>query len=543
MSARPFDSLPLAQGRRIPLMVLLVGLLLVTAPPVIGTAPLAPFTQAQPSSELDGFDAFVASAMRDWKVPGVAVGVIRDGKVVLAKGYGFRDVGKQLPVTSQTLMAIGSNSKSFTVMLLGMLAEEQKLDLDKPVRNYLPDFQLQDDVATRLMTPVDLISHRSGLPRHDAMWGAGGFNRKELYQRLRFLEPSASFRQRYQYNNLMFMTAGILVEQVAGQSWDTLIKDRVFTPVGMTQSNTTVRDMPKAPDYSLPYVERGDRAVPVPFRNIDAVAPAGAINSNIDDMLRYVQMHIDRGSVGGKALISRAFSARMQAVHSAPDFSFDADDPGYTEFGPGGYGLGLGIRSYRGHKQVAHSGGIDGFISAMTWLPDDRLGIVVLSNLSGTNPVPNLVTQNLCDRLLHLPAVDVIARAKAAQARTEKRGTEREQKIDAERITGTSPSHPLADYAGTYEHPAYGPVRIGHDAGQLTMMYGLQIRRFEHFHYDVFRAVKTPEMRDWDPRMRISFSTNAAGRIDSVGVPFEPALAELIFKRKPASTSTASAGQ
>jgi len=526
-------------ARRTSLMILVLTL-------VMATARLAPqaWLQSQPVPELDGFDTFVTDVMRDWKIPGVAVGVIRDGTVVLAKGYGYRDVTKKLPVTSQTLMAIGSNSKSFTVTLMGMLADERKLDLDKPVRTYLPDFELQDDIATRLMTPVDLVTHRSGLPRHDALWGAGGFARKELYQRLRFLEPTATFRQRYQYNNLMFMTAGILVEQVAGQPWETQIKDRIFTPLNMTRSNTSVRDMPSAPDYSLPYVERSGNVVSVPFRNLDGVAPAGAINSNIDEMLRYVQMHIDQGAVGGKAIISKAFSARMQAVHSAPDFTYDADEPVYGEFGAGGYGLGVLVRSYRGHKHVSHTGGIDGFISTMTWLPHDRIGIVVLSNLSGTNPVPNIVTQNLCDRLLRLAPVDVVTRAKAAQERSEKRGTEREQKREAERIAGTSPSHPLADYAGTYEHPGYGTVKITQDGQQLTMTYGFQARRFEHFHYDVFRSVATPTTRPWDPSTRLAFTSNAAGRIDSVSVPLEPALpGGVIFKRQPAPAGTSSAGQ
>jgi hypothetical protein len=254
-------------------------------------------------------------------------------------------------------------------------------------------------------------------------------------------------------------------------------------------------------------------------------------------------MHIDQGSVGGKAIISKPFSARMQTIHSAPDFAFDADEPVYTEFGSAGYGLGVLVRTYRGHKHVSHTGGIDGFISAMTWLPHDRIGIVVLSNLSGTNPVPNIVTQNLCDRLLGLSPVDVVARAKAAQGRTEKRGTERELKREAERVAGTSPSHPLADYAGTYEHAGYGIVKIGESSGQLTMTYGFQVRRFEHFHYDVFRSVSTPTTRPWDPRTRLAFTSNAAGRIDRVSVPLEPALPDgVIFKRQQASTGILSAG-
>ena len=254
---------------------------------------------------------------------------------MLAKGYGHRDVEKGLPVTDKTLMAIGSNSKSFTVTLMGTLSDEKKLEWDKPVREYLPDFQMQNDIATRLMTPTDLVTHRSGLPRHDRMWFATGFSRKEMYDRLRFLDPSATFRQRYQYNNLMFMTAGYLTEKITGDTWENLIKQRIFVPLGMTRSNTSVRDMPVSDDYAQPYVASDRRARRVPFRNIDAIGPAGAINSSVDEMLRYVQMHIDQGSAGGRQIISKRFSALMQSLHSASPVSIDLDAPTYTEFGPG----------------------------------------------------------------------------------------------------------------------------------------------------------------------------------------------------------------
>ncbi|MBA2259556.1 MAG: DUF3471 domain-containing protein, partial [Acidobacteria bacterium] len=213
----------------------------------------------------------------------------------------------------------------------------------------------------------------------------------------------------------------------------------------------------------------------------------------------------------------------------------------YTEFGPGGYGLGVAVRSYRGHKHVSHTGGIDGFISSMSWLPHDRLGIVVLTNFSGVNPVAGMLAQNLTDRLLGVEPVDVVARAREAQARSERLGTERERKKEAERIHGTSPSHPLADYAGSYEHPGYGLITIAHDSGRLTLTLGSAVTTFEHFHYDVFRAVKTPDTNDWDTRMRMVFSSGASGRIDTVGVPLEASGPDLLFKRKPAVAGTSSA--
>jgi CubicO group peptidase (beta-lactamase class C family) len=493
---------------------------------------------AQAIEKLDGFDAYVERVMAEWKIPGLAVGIIKEGKVVLAKGYGHRDVDKKLPVTPQTLMAIGSNSKSFTVTLMGMLSDEGRLDWDKPVRTYLPDFELHDEVSARLMTPTDLVTHRSGLPRHDQVWLPATLSRKELYARLRHLEPSATFRQRYQYNNLMFMTAGHLVERVTNESWDDLVRQRIFTPLGMIRSNTSVREMPKSDDYALPHVEREGKITAVPFRNIDAVGPAGSINSSIDDMLRYVQMHIDQGTAGSKAILSKRFAARMQSLHSAAPVTIDLDAPVYTEMGAGGYGLGVSVRSYRGHKLVDHGGGIDGFISAMSWMPHDRLGVVVLTNLSGINPAPNIVTLNAYDRLLGLDPVDYVARSKAAQERNQRQGAEREKKREAERTDGTSPSRPLAQFAGTYEHPAYGTVTIAENESRLSLTRGRETTLLEHFHYDVFRAVATVDTREWTARPRMTFTAGASGRVESIAIPLEPTVADIVFKRRAATTGT-----
>jgi len=302
-------------------------------PALVGQAgpPAAPTSRSAVSGDraLRGLDDFVARVMKEWQVPGLALGLIQDGKPVLLQGYGYRDVEKRLPVTPRTLMAIGSNTKSFTVVLMGMLADSAKLEWDKPVRTYLPDFQLYDDFATREMTPRDLVTHRSGLPRHDGLWYGRSFNREELYRRLKYLEPSASFRSRWQYQNLMFLTAGYLVERRTGRSWDDLIRERVFAPLEMTRSNTSVRDLPAADDAALGYVWRDCPAekaagmvgtagaagaaapsstecglVQVPYRNIDAVAPAGSINSDVEEMLHYIQFHIDSGRYNGRAIIS-----------------------------------------------------------------------------------------------------------------------------------------------------------------------------------------------------------------------------------------------
>jgi CubicO group peptidase (beta-lactamase class C family) len=365
------------------------------------------------SADLDGIDDFIASVMTEWKVPGLAIAVVKDGQVILSKGYGYRNVEKQLPVTPRTLFAIGSITKSFTVSVLGMLADEGKLDWDKSVRTYLPDFQLYDPVATEHMTPRDLVTHRSGLPRHDMLWYNTDLNRKQIYDRLRYLEPSKDFRSAYQYNNLMFMTAGILASQVAGAKWEDLVRQRIFKPLDMTRSNFSVNDSQKSDDFALPYTKIKDEVKPVPFHNIDEVGPAGSINSSVEEMIGYVQFHINKGKVGETQFLSENTAEQMQT----PQMVIPPSPVQYDELGHAGYGMGFAVSSYRGNKLVEHGGGIDGFISLLSFMPRKKIGMIVLTNLSGTNPVNAIITRNIYDRLLGVDQIDWVGRIRPACCR------------------------------------------------------------------------------------------------------------------------------
>lgn len=481
--------------------------------------------QRSSAPNLTGFDQWVTSVMAEWKIPGLAVGAVQDGKVVFAKGYGLRDVEAKLPVTPQTVMAIGSNSKSFTAVLMAMLADEKKLDWDTPVRTYLPDFRLYDEIATQELTPKDLVTHRSGLPRHDNLWYGRPFTREQLYQRLRYIEPSASIRSRYQYQNLMFMTAGILTERLTGRTWEQQLQDRIFTPLGMTRASASANDIVRAGDFAYPYMVRNDSVVRVPYRNIDAVGPAGSINASVEDMLKYIQFRIDQGTAGGKRLVSEAQERLMQSPHMVSGAGFD-----YPELGLGNYGLGVGVSTYRGHKLVVHGGGIDGFISSMSWLPDRKVGIMVLTNFSGDNPVPVMVMRTLYDRLLGAPAVDWAARTRTAAAEDRARQQKAREARQAERKTGTSPSHPINAYAGSFEHPGYGTLVVTVDDGKLTATLDPHRVALEHFHYDVWEINDPGNVVPFGGRLR--FLTNGKGEIDQVAVPLEPNVSDIVFKRK-----------
>jgi len=490
-----------------------------------GSAQTATSLRAQSEDPFAGFEAFVTGVMEDWNIPGVAVGVIRDGKVLLARGFGYRDIEAELPVTEHTTMAIGSNSKSFTVTLMGMLVDQGKLEWDRPVRDYLPDFRLHDEFATAEMTPRDLVTHQSGLPRHDNVWYGRTGSRAEIFAKLRYLEPNASFRSRYQYQNLMFMTAGYLTERITGEDWDDLMDQWIFTPLGMERSNTSVRDTPGSGDYAVPYLLRDGTLTRVPFRNIDAVGPAGSVNSNVTEMLAYIQAHIDGGVFDGHSLLSEETSANMQQAQ----FAMPGESE-FTELGQASYGLGLRVSSYRGHKMVAHGGGIDGFISSMSWLPRERIGVMVLTNRSGDmNPVPVMIAYNVYDRLLGLDPVDWNARnlelRDEQRARAEK--TRREQ--EAKRVSGTQPSHALADYAGTYEHAGYGGMAIQVQGGRLVIVYEDFELDLEHFHYDIFRITSPPNIVPVTGL--VTFTTNADGVVGSVAIPFEPNGTAIVFER------------
>jgi len=507
---------------------------------LVAVLPTTALPQAAPKG-LQGLDQYVTGVMQEWHVPGLALGVIQDGRPVLLQGYGFRDVEGRLPVTPRTLMAIGSNTKSFTVVLMGMLVDSGKLDWDKPVRTYLPDFQLYDQFATQEMTPRDLVTHRSGLPRHDAVWYGRSFTRAELYQRLRYLEPSASFRSRWQYQNLMFMTAGYLVERLTGRSWDDLVRERIFQPLGMNRSNTSVRDLPASDDYALAYFWRdcpapgaagGSRsqALPcglskIPYRNIDAVAPAGSINSSAEEMLHYIQFHLDSGFYAGRPLLSKRNATLMQT----PQMLVGDPEIWPDELGTASYGLGLSITTYRGRKLVQHGGGIDGFISQMAWMPKERIGVVVLTNLSGNNPVPNIVTRHVLDRLLGLEPIDWVARIKKQQEEARARQETQRQERAAERKPGTSPSHPLAAYAGEYEHPGYGRLTVGLNGEALELSYEAFRVPLTHFHYDVFTIEDEGNIVPLSGR--VTFLMNQKGDVDRIAVPFEPNVPDIVFRR------------
>ncbi len=256
------------------------------------------------NTQLADFGAWIEAMMQTWKVPGLAVGVVQDGKVIFLEGFGVRDVEQQLPVTPNTLFALASGTKAFTTAALGLLADEGTLDWDAPVRGTVPSFKLYDDVATERLTPRDLVTHRSGLPRHDLAWYQSPFDRAELWRRLQFLQPNKDIRTDWQYQNLMYMAAGYVLQQITGMAWEDFVRTRIFAPLGMTRSNFAVGDSQADADHALPYKEIAEQVQRIPFYEQFAIGPAGSINTCVADMTRWLLMHIGKGEIDGQRLLS-----------------------------------------------------------------------------------------------------------------------------------------------------------------------------------------------------------------------------------------------
>jgi len=497
---------------------------------------LLPGAAQAPASQvprtLDDLEQFVPAQMQNWKVPGLAMAVVKNGQVIYSRGFGVRAIKDNLPVTTKTIFAIGSISKSFTSLSMGMLNDEGKLDWDKPLRNYLPEFQMYDPVASERMTPRDLISHRVGMAGHDLLWYSSDFSREDLVRRLRFLQSDHDFRSGYHYNNLLVMTAGYLIGKVSGESWEDFVRRRVFAPLQMTSSNFSVLDSQKSSDFSHPYRkdEHTGAVSEIPFHTMSAIGPAGSVNSNVEDMARYAIFQLGKGKLGDRQLVSEA---NLNLTHT-PQVPMPGGLPS-KEIGPRSYAMGWVISSYRGHPLWWHNGGIDGFYSLLALLPDENLGVVILTNLLEYDPVPEIVAHHIYDHLLGLDPIDWAKHFRESEE-TQKTAEDAERKKElSERKANTHPSHQLKEYAGQYENPGYGVITIQPQEDGFNATLNKLAFPLHHYYYDVFES---PENSTGAVDIgKLRFLTNMSGDIDGIAAPLEPEAPEIVFTRIPEKRS------
>ncbi len=485
------------------------------------------FAQLPSDKRLKGLDTFVTRILKGFNAPGVSIAVIEKGKVVYTGGFGYRDMDKKLPVTENTQFGIGSCTKAFTASMLGMLEAEGKVDIDKPVRNYLPELKFQNEYTNNHVTLRDMMSHRTGLPRHDLSWYASWASREELLKRIEFMEPTAELREKWQYNNFMFLAQGVVIEKLTGKSWEDNIKERIFTPIGMNNSNLSTIEMEKSPDHSLAFASTDSTIKAIPYRNIDAMGPAGSINSCAKDMAKWLLTWVNGGKYNGKEVFSAAYKSDAITIQMA----MGGGTPGVEnpDLHVSGYGLGWMISSYRGHYRVEHGGGIDGFITTTGFFPSDSIGIFIVSNQGA---VVSNIRNFIADRMLNLSyrnwpetQLDAIAKAREKKDKVEKNDS-------LGHIFNTTPSHDLKDYTGTYTNNGYGTLEVSMgDSGLVTKFNSLNVR-LDHFHYDQFNGILTdPSLAGSDP-IRFNFHINSKGEIYLLTIPFESGVKDIEFKKE-----------
>lgn len=465
--------------------------------------------RAKPAANpLTGLDVYIEKAMHDHEVPGLAIAVVRNDSVVYAKGFGVRKLGSPERVDENTLFAIGSASKSFTAAAIGMLVDEGKVKWDDPAAKYLPSLQLYDPYASRELTVRDLLSHRSGLSRGDLLWYGNTYSRDDILQRVRYLKPSWSFRSQFGYQNIMYLAAGEVVAHVAGISWDDFIQRRIFDPLGMTSSNTSTKRLAGQANVAQPHSRIDDTVRVVPYRNIDNIAPAGSINSNVLDMAKYVRFHLNEGKWNGKALVTGGTHAEMWKAHTVIPMEgfWKAAAPGAHL---SAYGLGWFLQDYRGRLVVQHGGNIDGMSAHVAMMPEEKTGVVVLTNLNGAL-VADVLAYRVFDQFLGAPLGDPSGEALKVIAAAEKQGKEAQASLEKARRQGTKPSLALRDYAGTYSDSMYGDLKVTEESNRLRVQYGGAFDgTTEHWHYDTFRTT-------WKDRglgkAMITFTVDASGK-------------------------------
>jgi len=466
---------------RILTVALLILLTLAGALPAKSPAPVPP-----------DLDAYLARVMKAFEVPGVGLAIVKDGKVVIAKGYGVRRLGEPTLVNGQTLFGIASNTKAFTATAMALLVEEGKLEWDAPVIRYLPWFQMWDPFVTRELTVRDLLVHRGGLGlgAGDLLWWpASTYDRKEIARRLRFIPPVASFRSAYAYDNVLYLIAGEVIEAVSGKIWEDFVAERILKKVGMTGSQVRHAAVAEGGNAAAPHASVEGVVRPVKPFDSDNTNPAGGICSSAEDMAKWLIVQLNRGLLAdGTRLFSERSARQLTTLVTPMPFGEPPAEVAAQRMNFRGYALGFEVHDYRGKKVVTHTGGLPGYLSEVTMVPELGLGVVVLTNQeSGAAFIS--VTNWILDHYLGAVPMDWVDAYLKLMARQKAAYAEAGQKAAAGRHVSSKPSLPLECYAGTYNDGWYGDIEIAFENDKLVMRFtktALLVGEMEHWQYDSF---------------------------------------------------------
>ncbi|MCH6233768.1 serine hydrolase [Cognataquiflexum rubidum] len=482
-----------------------------------------------------GLDAELDKLLKTWHAAGFAVAVVEKDKIVYSKGFGYRDYENKTPVTPNTNFAIGSSSKAFTSGLLGILKEEGKLTFEDSPIKHIPELRFKNAEMNELITIRDIMTHRTGLPRHDISWYLFSSNsRDSLMQRIVYQEPFAKVRERWYYNNFMFLTQGVIAERITGKSWEENIDQHFFQPLEMKTSSTVIDGLKNGKEASFGYQVKNDSVIKkMDYYDIAAMGPAGSINSNVTEMSNWVMTWINGGKFKGKQILPESYI--KEAMSSQMVISGGIPDKEFPDQHISNYGFGWFTSSYKGHYRVEHGGNIDGFSANVSFFPTDSIGIIVLANQNGS-VIPSLARNIISDRVLKEMRTDWNKTYKERSDKAKAAEKEALATKTSSQKTGTKPSHLLVEYTGDYSNPGYGTLEIIFKNDSLFAKAGKNNMWLKHHHYDIFSPYPVVEGKVDTVGgfgLQFNFRTNDSGEISSFVSKLEPAVDHLEFKRTP----------
>ena len=485
-------------------------------------------------NRLNGFDQYMEKILSDWNAPGIGVGIVYKDKLIFSKGYGYRDYNKKLPITPNTLFQIASNTKLFTATAVGFLVNDGLLEWDKPIKNFVPSIKFFNDELNNTVTIRDMLSHRTGISRHDLIWYKSDFTREDLFKKLIFLEPSQPLRQGFIYNNLMYVASGYAIELLTQKTWEDFLKEILFQPLEMKNTIFSISDMLKQKDYFVPYDEKRDTTIlyQIPYyEEAAAVGPAGSIISNINDLSKWLIAQMNDGQYKGKQIIPENIIKATLSPAIVTDNSTNLQK-GYLELLSPVYGMSRWVASYRGHLITFHGGDLNGIHSQVSFMPADSIGVIVFTIGDHTYPLYNTITFNIYERLLGLEETPWSQRRLADRIKGKEAGKEGRSKAGLDRVPDTKPSHLLEDYVGQFENAAYGIINISMKDKQLQFDFHHIVLPLNHYHYDRFDTPNDEIEGKWS----VNYLTNPQGEVDKIVMSVDEG--EVTFSRKADASMT-----
>lgn len=443
-------------------------------------------TDSTVNKNLIGLDEKITKIMADWKAVGCAVGIVKNGKVIYTKGFGYRDLYKKLPVTPQTLFPIGSNTKLFTATAIGLLVNDKKIEWDKPIKQLIPEIEFNSDILNNNVTIRDMLSHRTGIASPDFLWFGYDYTQKEIFNKIKFIKSDVGFREAMIYNNFMYIASGQIIELISKKTYEEFVTEKLFIPLNMKSSIFSIGQMTKAPDYSKAYHSDfiNNKIDSIDYFRGNSLSACGGIISNINDLSNWLICQLANGNFNKTEIIPLAiFEETMKP--NIVDLGVYPNNLNDKNRFYSLYAMGRDITTYKGHAMTYHDGAITGFVSRIVAFPNDSLGIIILTNSTGQN-ITNYLAYEIADRVLNLERTNWHENVFDKIKKNREKNKIAEKELKSNKVLNTSPSHRLVDYTGEYENELYGKIIIKILNNKLNLILGKYNLLLDHYHYDQF---------------------------------------------------------